>query len=172
MRLLSGLLCAGILTGLTACEDPGPITGGPCSYETSTVTGTLKTFVGAQVIASQRRSFRFRWSKRGLSLALAGFEQAVAEAEPARFGSDGQRVEPGDVVAAPEEQDQRADQVALAECHQDHRRIAVQMARPLPRTEAVAAERLVFERDEVGQVAFDGAADVELAGGHADSVAR
>lgn len=41
---------------------------------TSTVTGTLKTFVGAQVIASQRRSFRFRWSKRGLSLALAIFE--------------------------------------------------------------------------------------------------
>ncbi|MCA8899869.1 MAG: hypothetical protein KDA53_01320 [Hyphomonas sp.] len=41
MRLLSGLLCAGILTGLTACEDPGPITGGPCSYETSTVTGTV-----------------------------------------------------------------------------------------------------------------------------------
>ena len=42
---------------------------------TSTVTGTLKTFVGAQVIASNDRSFRFRWTKRGLALALAGFEQ-------------------------------------------------------------------------------------------------
>ena len=41
---------------------------------TSTVTGTLKTFVGAQVIASNDRSFRFRWTKRGLSLALSGFE--------------------------------------------------------------------------------------------------
>lgn len=48
---------------------------------TSTVTGTLKTFVGAQVIASQRRSFRFRWSKRGLSLALAGFEQLPTDKE-------------------------------------------------------------------------------------------
>jgi len=42
---------------------------------TATVTGTLKTFVGAQVIASQERSFTFRWSRRGLSLALTGFEQ-------------------------------------------------------------------------------------------------
>ena len=42
---------------------------------TSTVSGTLKTFVGAQVIASQERSFTFRWSRRGLSLALTGFEQ-------------------------------------------------------------------------------------------------
>ena len=42
---------------------------------TAVVTGTLKTFVGAQVIASQERSFTFRWSKRGLSLALTGFEQ-------------------------------------------------------------------------------------------------
>ena len=48
---------------------------------TSTVTGTLKTFVGTQVIASQRRSFRFRWSKRGLSLALAGFEQLPTDKE-------------------------------------------------------------------------------------------
>ena len=42
---------------------------------TSKVSGTLKTFVGAQVIASQERSFTFRWSRRGLSLALTGFEQ-------------------------------------------------------------------------------------------------
>jgi conjugal transfer pilus assembly protein TraE len=42
---------------------------------TSTVTGTLKTFVGAQVIASNDRSFRFRWSRHGLALGLTGFEQ-------------------------------------------------------------------------------------------------
>ncbi|MDG6079895.1 conjugal transfer protein TraE [Erythrobacter litoralis] len=41
----------------------------------STATGTLKTFVGAQVIASQQRSFEFTWRRRGLSLALAGFRQ-------------------------------------------------------------------------------------------------
>jgi conjugal transfer pilus assembly protein TraE len=48
---------------------------------TSTVSGTLKTFVGAQVIASQEREFLFRWSKRGLSLALTGFEQITSETE-------------------------------------------------------------------------------------------
>jgi len=42
---------------------------------TSDVTGTLKTFVGAQVIASDERRFAFRWSYRGLRLALAGFAQ-------------------------------------------------------------------------------------------------
>lgn len=47
----------------------------------STVTGTLKTFVGAQVIASQRRSFQFRWTKRGLSLALSSFEQLPIDKE-------------------------------------------------------------------------------------------
>ena len=41
----------------------------------STVTGTLKTFVGAQVIASQERSFEFTWNRRGLSLGLSGFRQ-------------------------------------------------------------------------------------------------
>ena len=46
---------------------------------TSTVSGTLKTFVGAQVIASQERSFTFRWSRRGLSLALTGFRQLPTE---------------------------------------------------------------------------------------------
>ena len=39
---------------------------------TSDVTGTLKTFVGAQVIASDERRFRFNWTYRGLRLALAG----------------------------------------------------------------------------------------------------
>ena len=43
---------------------------------TSEVKGTLKTFVGAQVIASDERTFRFTWSYRGLHLALAGFAQA------------------------------------------------------------------------------------------------
>ena len=42
---------------------------------TSTVTGTLKTFVGAQVIASDDRRFRFIWTYRGLRLSLAGFAQ-------------------------------------------------------------------------------------------------
>jgi conjugal transfer pilus assembly protein TraE len=42
---------------------------------TSEVTGTLKTFVGAQVIASDDRRFRFAWTYRGLRLALSGFGQ-------------------------------------------------------------------------------------------------
>ena len=42
---------------------------------TSTASGTLKTFVGAQVIASQERSFEFTWNRRGLSLGLSGFRQ-------------------------------------------------------------------------------------------------
>jgi conjugal transfer pilus assembly protein TraE len=42
---------------------------------TSEVTGTLKTFVGAQVIASDNRRFRFTWTYRGLRLSLAGFAQ-------------------------------------------------------------------------------------------------
>jgi conjugal transfer pilus assembly protein TraE len=48
---------------------------------TATVTGTLKTFVGAQVIASQQRTFRFAWAKRGLSLGLTRFEQITADEE-------------------------------------------------------------------------------------------
>ena len=48
---------------------------------TATVTGTLKTFVGAQVIASQERTFRFAWAKRGLSLGLTGFEQISTDEE-------------------------------------------------------------------------------------------
>ena len=42
---------------------------------TSEVSGTLKTFVGAQVIASDERRFRFSWTYRGLGLALSGFAQ-------------------------------------------------------------------------------------------------
>lgn len=41
----------------------------------SEVEGTLKTFVGAQVIASDTRRFRFTWTYQGLRLALAGFVQ-------------------------------------------------------------------------------------------------
>ena len=50
---------------------------------TSDVTGTLKTFVGAQVIASQQRSFEFSWNRRGLSLGLTGFRQLPTENEEA-----------------------------------------------------------------------------------------
>jgi conjugal transfer pilus assembly protein TraE len=42
---------------------------------TSEVKGTLKTFVGATVIASDERRFRFNWTYQGLRLALAGFAQ-------------------------------------------------------------------------------------------------
>ena len=42
---------------------------------TSEVKGTLKTFVGATVIASDERRFRFSWTYQGLRLALAGFAQ-------------------------------------------------------------------------------------------------
>ena len=48
---------------------------------TATVSGTLKTFVGAQVIASQERSYRFAWARRGLSLGLTGFEQLATPDE-------------------------------------------------------------------------------------------
>ena len=48
---------------------------------TAVVTGTLKTFVGAQVIASQQRSFAFSWKRRGLSLGLTGFRQLPNENE-------------------------------------------------------------------------------------------
>ena len=46
---------------------------------TSRATGTLKTFVGAQVIASETRAFEFKWSQRGLSLALTGFRQLASD---------------------------------------------------------------------------------------------
>ena len=58
---------------------------------TSEVTGTLKTFVGAQVIASDDRRFRFTWTYRGLRLALAGagagrFPITHSTAEPGASG--------------------------------------------------------------------------------------
>ena len=45
----------------------------------SEVTGTLKTFVGAQVIASEERKFIFSWTYSGLRLALTGFAQVPTE---------------------------------------------------------------------------------------------
>ena len=45
---------------------------------TSDVSGSLKTFVGAQVIASEARRFRFSWTYSGLRLALTGFAQLPA----------------------------------------------------------------------------------------------
>lgn len=45
----------------------------------SEVKGTLKTFVGATVIASEERRFRFFWTYQGLRLALAGFAQLPPE---------------------------------------------------------------------------------------------
>ena len=47
----------------------------------SEVTGTLKTFVGAQVIASEERKFVFSWTYSGLRLALTGFAQVPTERE-------------------------------------------------------------------------------------------
>ena len=49
---------------------------------TSEVRGTLKTFVGAQVIASDERRFRFDWSYQGLRLGLAGFTQINTPENP------------------------------------------------------------------------------------------
>ena len=49
---------------------------------TSEVRGTLKTFVGAQVIASDERHFRFDWSYQGLRLGLAGFTQINLDNHP------------------------------------------------------------------------------------------
>ncbi|WP_088306556.1 type IV conjugative transfer system protein TraE [Novosphingobium sp. B 225] len=46
---------------------------------TSEVKGTLKTFVGAAVIGSDERRFRFNWTYQGLRLALAGFAQLSTE---------------------------------------------------------------------------------------------
>lgn len=49
---------------------------------TSEVKGTLKTFVGAQVVASEEKTFRFSWTYRGLRLALAGFAPVDPEPSP------------------------------------------------------------------------------------------
>ena len=46
---------------------------------TSEVKGTLKTFVGATVIGSDERRFRFNWTYQGLRLALTGFVQLPSD---------------------------------------------------------------------------------------------
>lgn len=45
----------------------------------SEVTGTLTTYVGDKVIASDKRTFRFRWFYSGLSLSLIEFGELVTE---------------------------------------------------------------------------------------------
>jgi conjugal transfer pilus assembly protein TraE len=54
--------------------DPGALS--------SEVTGTLKTYVGAQVIASEDRRFRFSWAYGGLRLSLTGFKQLPLKDKP------------------------------------------------------------------------------------------
>lgn len=67
----SDLAQAFVITGLTV--DP--------EHLTSSVDGELKTFVGEQVIASERKRFRFGWQYEGLRLSLASFTPAqTAEA--------------------------------------------------------------------------------------------
>ncbi len=46
---------------------------------TSEVKGTLKTFVGATVIGSDERRFRFSWTYQGLRLALSSFVQLPSD---------------------------------------------------------------------------------------------
>lgn len=48
---------------------------------TSEVTGVITVFVGKKVIASDKRTFRFRWSYQGLSLAMTGFGEVLPKGE-------------------------------------------------------------------------------------------
>jgi conjugal transfer pilus assembly protein TraE len=50
---------------------------------TSEVRGELKTFVGEQVIASEKKSFRFSWDYTGLRLSLTGFGLNPSNAQEA-----------------------------------------------------------------------------------------
>ncbi len=59
----SDLAQAFVITGMTV--DPKSLS--------STVEGDLKTFVGGQVIASEKKRFRFGWAYVGLRLSLSGF---------------------------------------------------------------------------------------------------
>lgn len=52
-----------VITGMTV--DPKDLS--------STVEGDLKTFVGSQVIASEKKRFRFGWNYVGLRLSLSSF---------------------------------------------------------------------------------------------------
>ena len=44
----------------------------------SEVSGTVTTYVGSKVIASDRRTYHFRWSYTGLSLSLIEFGEIIA----------------------------------------------------------------------------------------------
>ena len=44
----------------------------------SEVSGTATTYVGSKIIASDRRTYRFRWSYTGLSLSLIEFGEIIA----------------------------------------------------------------------------------------------
>ena len=59
----SDLAQAFVITGMTV--DPKSLS--------STVEGDLKTFVGGQVIASEKKQFRFGWTYVGLRLSLSSF---------------------------------------------------------------------------------------------------
>lgn len=59
----SDLAQAFVITGMTV--DPRNLS--------STVEGDLKTFVGGQVIASEKKRFRFGWTYVGLRLSLSSF---------------------------------------------------------------------------------------------------
>lgn len=59
----SDLAQAFVITGMTV--DPKGLS--------STVEGDLKTFVGGQVIASEKKRFRFGWTYVGLRLSLSSF---------------------------------------------------------------------------------------------------
>jgi conjugal transfer pilus assembly protein TraE len=67
----SDLAQAFVITGMTV--DPKGLT--------SEVEGELKTFVGGQVIASEKKRFRFGWDYTGLRLSLTGFALVSAPKE-------------------------------------------------------------------------------------------
>lgn len=48
------------------------------SQLTTDVSGVLTTYVGKQVISSEKKTFRFRWAYSGLSLSLIEFGQLVS----------------------------------------------------------------------------------------------
>lgn len=49
------------------------------THLTSEVTGMVTTYVGSKIIASDKRTFRFRWAYTGLSLSLIEFGEVVAD---------------------------------------------------------------------------------------------
>ena len=49
---------------------------------TSEVEGTLKTYVGEQVISTEKRRFTFAWDYTGLRLSLTGFAPVIEKKDP------------------------------------------------------------------------------------------